>query len=96
MGKRTAALARALARPGRYGDGGTLFLAVAPRRVEELGVARHPRRAATFDYYRLAHPDEGLGEAGEGVEDGDQSGADRAPRARSRCRSSPVRIAGWR
>ena len=30
MGKLTAAMARSLSRPGRYGDGGTLFLVVAP------------------------------------------------------------------
>ncbi len=30
MGKLTVAVARSLSRPGRYGDGGTLFLVVAP------------------------------------------------------------------
>lgn len=30
MGKLTAAIVKALAAPGRYGDGGTLFLNIAP------------------------------------------------------------------
>ena len=46
MGTLTVAMVRSLSRPGRYGDGGTLFLVVAPGGSKKLGAARHHLGAA--------------------------------------------------
>ena len=57
MGRLTVALVRALSKPGRYGDSGTLFLRVAPGGSKGGAATHHRRQAPRSRARRLAPRD---------------------------------------